>query len=181
MSGLTLERARANHEDIEAYEAAIVAILEDKPRTVRYDHIRVYLLFPFLRDWPCATVFSTTSFPPCIASGEGTCLATTPGLKPDRADPGALQRLGRHLRGRARDHERGTGHFTGPRRVSIFLCARGSCQRVSPETPGRACQAPPARAGGSGAARVLFGRRGLWQIFGPAGVSHGVLRVAANP
>jgi hypothetical protein len=47
MSGLTLERARANHEDIEAYEAAIVAILEDKPRTVRYDHIRVYLLFPF--------------------------------------------------------------------------------------------------------------------------------------
>ncbi|EKU22951.1 splicing factor 3A subunit 3 [Nannochloropsis gaditana CCMP526] len=35
MSGLTLERARANHEDIEAYEAAIVAILEDKPRTAK--------------------------------------------------------------------------------------------------------------------------------------------------
>ena len=41
MSGLTLERARASHEDIEAYEAAIVAILEDKPRTVRV------LFFPF--------------------------------------------------------------------------------------------------------------------------------------
>ncbi len=35
MSSLTLERARANHEDIEAYERAMVAILEDKPRTVR--------------------------------------------------------------------------------------------------------------------------------------------------
>jgi hypothetical protein len=35
MSSLTLERARASHEDIEAYERAIVAILEDKPRTVR--------------------------------------------------------------------------------------------------------------------------------------------------
>lgn len=34
MSGLILERARANHEDVEVYEAAIVAILEDKPRTV---------------------------------------------------------------------------------------------------------------------------------------------------
>jgi len=41
MSGLTLERARASHEDIEAYEAAIVANLEDKPRTVRV------LFFPF--------------------------------------------------------------------------------------------------------------------------------------
>lgn len=137
--------------------------------------------FPFIRDWPCATVFSTTSFPPCIASGEGTGLATTPGLKPDRADPGALQGLGGHLRGPAWDHERGTGHFTGPRCVSIFLCARGSCQGVPPETPGRACKASSTRAGRSGTARVLFGRRGLWQIFGLAGVSHGVLRVAANP
>lgn len=34
MSSTWLERARANHEDIEAYEKGIVQQLEDKPKKV---------------------------------------------------------------------------------------------------------------------------------------------------
>lgn len=35
MSGLALERARSSHEDIEVYERGIIALLDDKPKTVR--------------------------------------------------------------------------------------------------------------------------------------------------
>lgn len=66
MSGLTLERARASHEDIEAYEAAIVAILEDKPRTVRV------LFFPF---YPSLLA---SCLPPLIAiASHDRCYART--------------------------------------------------------------------------------------------------------
>ena len=135
MSSLTLERARANHEDIEAYERAIVAILEDKPRTVRGSVVEGCVEWTGWLAWWCLAVVVVGSMgmmpllPPliprshslqyqCHASQtppqthnrrteQGARVAAAPHREPDRPDPETRRGFGGHLRGQGRVRVRG--------------------------------------------------------------------------